>query len=119
MSEPKPPFKSDLLPPAGQVAADSFINLVGALARNEENPASYADVMAGLIYALPIIISMADTDEAMEAMRAKFSEYTSSEYFPTLVRQWAEYVKEVIAYHDSLHEGATNAIDLATDPRFN
>lgn len=115
MSEPVPPFNSDLLPPAGQVAADSFINLVGALARDEHRPASYADVMAGLIYALPVILAMADNDEAMHAMTAKFQEYTAAAYFPTLVAQWAEYVKAVIDHHEANEPPP----DLATDPRYN
>lgn len=115
MSEPKPPFNTDVLPPSGQVVADSFIHLVGALARDEATPASYADVMAGLIYALPVILAMADNDEAMHAMTAKFREYVGAEYFPTLVDQWADYVKAVIEHH----EAGQPKPDFSTDTRFN
>jgi hypothetical protein len=123
MSEkPTPPFQSELLPPGGQLAADTFISIVGELAQNQEVPVSYADVIAGLIYATPVIISMSDNDTATELMVKRFQEYVSSDYFPTLVAQWSEFMKQMaehVADSDSTTSDPITTTDLSKDPRYN
>ena len=121
--KPQPPYQSELLPPGGQLAADSFIHVVGQLANRQDLPVSYADVIAGLIYATPVILSMSDNPEATELMVHRYQEYVGAEYFPTLVQQWAIFMQQMMDYsaenpsYDS--EDPVTTSDLATDPRFN
>lgn len=122
-NKPVPPFQSELLPPGGQLAADTFISVVGELSQRQDVAVSYADVMAGLIYAIPVIMSLADDDEAIRRMTARFQEYVSAEYFPTLILQWSVFMKHMVDYEADLSaadmdDPLTNT-DLSTDPRFN
>lgn len=122
MSKPQPPFVSEILPPAGQLAADSFIQLVGSLAHHTDPQVSYADVIAGLIYATPVILAMSDEPVATHLMVKKYQSYVSADYFPVLVKQWADFMQQVI---DSQAEDSNDpndpltTTDLSTDPRFN
>lgn len=121
--KPTPPFQSELLPPGGQLAADSFIGIVGELSQRQDVTVTYADVIAGLIYATPVILSMSDNHEATKLMVARFQEYTNSDYFPTLVMQWAEFMQQMVDYnadnpgYDS--DDPLTKTDFSTDPRFN
>jgi len=122
-NKPVPPFHSEILPPGGQLAADTFIAVVGELSQRQDVSVSYADVMAGLIYATPVILSLADDDEAIRRMVRKFRDYVGAEYFPTLVMQWSVFMKEMMEYEAEHNEGDANDplinTDLSTDPRFN
>lgn len=124
MSErPIPPFQSDLLPPGGQLAADTFISIVGELSQRQDVPVSYADVMAGFIFAAPVILAFADDDEAIRRMVLKFRDYVSADYFPTLVAQWSEFMKQMVEYEANMADMDSDDLltktDLSTDPRFN
>lgn len=122
MSKPQPPFISDILPPGGQLAADSFIELVGALAGNLDPAVSYADVIAGLIYATPVILAMSDNPTATGLMVTKYQSYVSADYFPVLVQQWATFMQEMIDAQSAERADPNNPLintDLSTDPRFN
>lgn len=121
--KPVPPFESGILPPGGQLAADTFISIVGELSQRQDVPVSYADVMAGFIFATPVILAFADEDEAIRRMVMKFRDYVSSDYFPTLVAQWSEFMKQMVEY-EADHVGMDDddfltKTDLSTDPRFN
>jgi hypothetical protein len=122
MSKPQPPFVSEILQPGGQLAADSFIQLVGSLANHPDPTVSYADVIAGLIYATPVILAMSDEPEATRQMVKKYQSYVAAEYFPQLVKQWADFMQEMIDAHGGDGADLDNPIantDLSTDPRFN
>lgn len=122
-NKPVPPFHSEILPPGGQVAADTFVAIVGELSQRQDVSVSYADVMAGLIYATPVILSLADDDEAIRRMTARFQEYVGAEYFPTLVMQWSEFMKQMMVYEAETQtadpDDPLTHTDLSTDPRFN
>ena len=122
MSEkPKPPFQSEILPPGGQLAADTFIAVVGELAQRQDVPVTYADVIAGLIYATPVILSMSDNDTATALMVERFREYVGSDYFPTLVGQWAEFMQRMVDHveEDDTINDPVLSTSLANDPRYN
>lgn len=122
-NKPVPPFQTEILPPGGQLAADTFVSVVGELSQRQDIPVSYADVMAGLIYAIPVIMSLADDDEAIRRMTARFQEYVSAEYFPTLILQWSVFMKHMVDYEADLNaadvDDPLTKTDLSTDPRFN
>lgn len=119
--EIKPPFQSDLLPLGGQMAADTFISVAGQLSQNEVVPISYADLIAGLIYAVPVLLALADEHKASYLMTKRFQEYVSADYFPTLVAQWSEYMQRVIDSNDSdtTTSDPIQGTDLSKDPRYN
>lgn len=122
MSNPRPPFVSEILPPGGQLAADSFIELVGSLANHPDPPVTYADVIAGLIYATPVILAMSDEPVATHLMVKKYQSYVSADYFPMLVKQWADFMQEMIdaqAEDRSDPNDPLTKTDLSNDPRFN
>ena len=124
MSKPKPPFDELQLPVGTQRSADGFIQLMALMAQREDMQLSYADIMAGLLYAMPAMLAMGDDEAATVLMAKRVQKYVAAPEFVQTVVKWLEFFKE--AAEDIEREEIEEAInagseapDLARDPRFN
>lgn len=124
MSKPKPPFDELHLPVGTQRSADAFIQLMALMAQREDMQLSYADIMAGLLYAMPAMLAMGDDEAATVLMAQRVQKYVAAPEFVQTVTKWLSFFKE--AADDIEREEVEEAIesgsiasDLMRDPRYN
>jgi hypothetical protein len=120
----KPPFSDLDLPEGTQRAADSFVNMMALLAQHDELNLSYADIIAGLLYAMPAMLAMGDDEDATVLMAKRVQKYVAAPEFVQTVSKWLSFFKT--AADDIEREEVAEAIesgsiasDLMRDPRYN
>ncbi len=120
----KPPFSDLDLPEGTQRAADSFVNMMALLAQHDELNLSYADIIAGLLYAMPAMLAMGDDEDATVLMAKRVQKYVAAPEFVQTVSKWLSFFKT--AADDIEREELAEAIesgsiasDLMRDPRYN
>lgn len=120
----KPPFDELQLPVGTQRSADGFIQLMALMAQREDMQLSYADIIAGLLYAMPAMLAMGDDEDATLYMATRVQKYVAAPEFVQTVAQWLEFFKEAAQeveredIEEAINAGS-EAPDLARDPRFN
>lgn len=120
MSEPRNIMDIEL-PPHARAAADAYVQLLAQMVEESGGEISYADVMAGLLYALPCMVAIAGDPPAYTDMVVRLRRYVVSSQFELAVRQWAAFFKQAQDLDDEMRAATTNVSpnDLSKDPRFN